>query len=162
MTESNNHSSMPWTSTPSSYSLMCQTEETNESPLPDFCHQIFDNYTTPTLEEHVKNTSATNSSSALYSEIIEPNPFVKVLSMMGIFGGVVMSLALLMYFTFVRPRKTVEESEEDLANSPVLTLAQYNVQMMQPPDYATVVSKEEEELPSYSEAVNGCGGEIYC
>eukprot|EP00092_Neocalanus_flemingeri_P054591 GFUD01064305.1.p1 GENE.GFUD01064305.1~~GFUD01064305.1.p1 ORF type:complete len:138 (-),score=55.55 GFUD01064305.1:186-599(-) len=109
-------------------SFLCQREEHSEVSLPDICQQM----------------------------ILPADIFVKIVSMLGIFGAVVMTLALLMYFTCVRQRKGVEESDVGVSTTQVLTLAQYNVQIIQPPDYATVVRTEEEELPSYSEAVKSC------
>jgi len=147
------------TTAPSPYndqvvSLLCQREESGEDPLPAICYEIFDNYMAK-LEENLTNQ---NSSYAVYSEIIAPNPFLKVLSMLGIFTGVVVTLALLVHFTCVRQRKGVEEFDDSQS------LSQYNVQIIEPepPDYATVVRKEEEELPSYSEAIKSGYGGIDC
>eukprot|EP00092_Neocalanus_flemingeri_P101892 GFUD01130285.1.p1 GENE.GFUD01130285.1~~GFUD01130285.1.p1 ORF type:complete len:160 (+),score=49.28 GFUD01130285.1:68-547(+) len=137
-------------------SLLCQRDENNEEPLPDICRQIFNNYLEK-LKDNLENDSNEDLSNAVDSEIIENHPFVRLLSMLGIFAGVVMILVLLAYFTCVRKRKDTEESSgENLTNSPVITQPQFSTYNIQPPDYAAVLRQEEEELPSYSEAVKSC------
>ena len=143
--------------------LCCQREGDSEDPLPDICYQIFNTYMA-TLEENLRYSDQ-NATFPLCEEIGYENPILKFLSMLGIFIGFVLGLGLLTVVTCYRPRKAVEVvmcvenyncnqcslQEEELPQ--VLTLAQYNAYIVQPPDYASVLRREMAELPSYSEAV---------
>ena len=141
--------------------FLCQRYEDSDDPLPNICHQIFDSYRKK-QDDALKHNAVKDSSHAIYSNKI-PNTFLRLLSMFGIFGAAVMVLTLLVYFTCVRQKKCVEEYQESsdstLPNTEVLSLPQQNVHTIQPPDYADVVRREEEELPSYSEAVKSDGCE---
>ena len=129
--------------------LCCQREGDREDSLPDICYQILFNNYLATLEENLQNSIQ--------------NPILKFLSMLGIFIGFVLGLGLLTVVTCYRPRKAVEVvmcvenyncnqcsfQEEELPQ--VLTLAQYNAYIVQPPDYASVLRREMAELPTYSD-----------
>jgi len=125
--------------------LCCQREGDSEDPLPDICYQIFNTYMA-TLEENLRYSDQ-NATFPLCEEIGYENPILKFLSMLGIFIGFVLGLGLLTVVTCYRPRKAVEE--EELPQ--VLTLAQYNAYIVQPPDYASVLRREMAELPTYSD-----------
>jgi len=113
--------------------LCCQREGDREDSLPDICYQILFNNYLATLEENLQNSIQ--------------NPILKFLSMLGIFIGFFLGLVLLTAVTCYRPKKPVEEEEL----SQVLTLAQYNAYIVQPPDYASVLRREMAELPTYSD-----------
>eukprot|EP00091_Calanus_sinicus_P005903 TRINITY_DN16441_c0_g1_i1.p1 TRINITY_DN16441_c0_g1~~TRINITY_DN16441_c0_g1_i1.p1 ORF type:complete len:149 (-),score=45.69 TRINITY_DN16441_c0_g1_i1:242-688(-) len=127
-------------------SPLCQGGESSANPLPAICHQILANYMNK-LEENLMN----NSTSEVESEVIETNMFLEILKHFGIFIGMCASLALLTVVICHRPRK-VEVPDTNPAYNQVLTLHQFNLYIIQPPDYDTVLRREEEGLPSYQQA----------
>ena len=93
-------------------SLLCQSDESSDNPLPAICHQIFTNYRAK-LEESLKNNSTNDGG----IEIMETNLFMEILKHFGIFIGMCASLALLTVVMCHRPRKVEVTNMRELCQA---------------------------------------------
>ena len=85
-------------------SEMCKGDRSNDKSLFEVCSDIFDNYIK--ILEH--NLASQNTSEVLNSELLMPNPFLKILSMFGVFVALLLGLTFLFFIICVLPRKHVE------------------------------------------------------
>jgi len=128
-------------------SLLCQKDGNSDDPLPAICTQIFQKLIT-NLPENIKNISII----VVNNELIGTNMLLEILKYLGLFIGMLASLAFLTLLLCHRSRK-VETQDENPPHSQVFTLRQLNLYIIQPPAYDTVLRREEEGLPTYQEAV---------
>merc|ERR1712106_1071485 len=85
--------------------LLCQKDGNSDDPLPAICNQIFKKIITK-LPENIKNISII----VVNNELMGTNMFLEILKYLGLFMGMLASLAFLTLLLCHRSRKVEDEN----------------------------------------------------